>query len=798
MNRVEPRRTFLLALTLLTALGTAFHKLLGGDEIPLFRDALFYFYPLKAFLADSLRRGDLPLWNPWILLGTPVLAGLQTGVLYPPSLVLLIPFPLGWNLFLFFHYAIALLGTVLWLRDREAPAPAIAVGALTFTLGGFLVSMMNVTNNLQAVAWTPWVLYLGRWAAASPSPFGWAGLAMVIGIQTLAGSPEMAILTMLLLGVEVFPSISKAESRLRPVLRLGAGVTAGIALVSFQLLPTIELSQLSLRAAPLDYASLSYWSLEPLSLVQLFFPHSSSFVAEQDAGGLGRILERSVPWILSLYLGLLPFCLAFGGAAYLRDRRAWIFVVAIGALLALGSNAPVLGWIHAIAPGVVGKFRYPEKFYFLVHVAVVVLAAGGTQALLERHPGATRAIHATAISLLVLATGVYLLRSLSVLRFCDAIAVLRADPNQALETCALLGTDLVFKAQRLLLVAGALLGLLALYRRQAVSSSLIGLSLPLLTFGDLASVHYDLNLMVPSSEIREASEGIPLAEVRRSGLRVFAYQTYRAAPGTADPEPLAGFADVFTKTHGTQMRTQVVARWSSLIGNSPIVHRIRAYGGLDPMALESSGFLRQAVAVTPRRVAVRALRAFSVGWFFGEERLDIPDLEEIVSDADGGPRVYRLREPVPRARLVYHLRAAKSDVAAYNELIAEDFDPALEAVVTMLPPGWENAPRGNRPAGSAEITEDGSDIVVIESESSRAGFLVLADSDYPGWRALVDGKETPILRTNVMTRGLVVPSGHHIVEFRFEPDSFRLGAFLSLLAAGGVIAFVAASLRERP
>jgi hypothetical protein len=38
--------------------------------------------------------------------------------------------------------------------------------------------------------------------------------------------------------------------------------------------------------------------------------------------------------------------------------------------------------------------------------------------------------------------------------------------------------------------------------------------------------------------------------------------------------------------------------------------------------------------------------------------------------------------------------------------------------------------------------------------------------------AKVDGRPTPIVRTNVLFRGVEVADGHHVVEFRFEPFSY--------------------------
>ena len=60
--------------------------------------------------------------------------------------------------------------------------------------------------------------------------------------------------------------------------------------------------------------------------------------------------------------------------------------------------------------------------------------------------------------------------------------------------------------------------------------------------------------------------------------------------------------------------------------------------------------------------------------------------------------------------------------------------------------------------------------------------LVVSDSYYPGWRAAVDGRPAPLLRTNVLLRGVPVPAGRHQVRLWFDPLSVRLGFALSALA----------------
>jgi hypothetical protein len=78
----------------------------------------------------------------------------------------------------------------------------------------------------------------------------------------------------------------------------------------------------------------------------------------------------------------------------------------------------------------------------------------------------------------------------------------------------------------------------------------------------------------------------------------------------------------------------------------------------------------------------------------------------------------------------------------------------------------------------------------FQVQASHPGFFVFDESFSPGWHAWVDGEPKAIFRAYGLWMSLSLPSsGAHQVLFRYEPTSFRLGLFITLLsmAAGGVI-----------
>jgi uncharacterized membrane protein YfhO len=81
--------------------------------------------------------------------------------------------------------------------------------------------------------------------------------------------------------------------------------------------------------------------------------------------------------------------------------------------------------------------------------------------------------------------------------------------------------------------------------------------------------------------------------------------------------------------------------------------------------------------------------------------------------------------------------------------------------------------------------------LVFETTSARQAMLVAGEIDFPGWRAVLDGNDVPIHRTNYLLRGVFVPPGRHTVEMRYRPPGARAGALVSLatLAFLGILAW---------
>ena len=138
-NASISRRDWILAIALAVGLTVVFWWPLwtGGGIIG--GDLFTYFFPQKQFYAERLAEGEIPLWHNRTGFGYPLLAESQTGVFYPPHLLLYRCFDVNtaYNLNQLLHYALTFLLTWRYAREVGLRNPGALFASLIFTYGWF-------------------------------------------------------------------------------------------------------------------------------------------------------------------------------------------------------------------------------------------------------------------------------------------------------------------------------------------------------------------------------------------------------------------------------------------------------------------------------------------------------------------------------------------------------------------------------------------------------------------------------------------------------------------------------------
>ncbi|MDO9020328.1 MAG: hypothetical protein Q7V43_25610 [Myxococcales bacterium] len=162
-------------------------------------------------------------------------------------------------------------------------------------------------------------------------------------------------------------------------------------------------------------------------------------------------------------------------------------------------------------------------------------------------------------------------------------------------------------------------------------------------------------------------------------------------------------------------------------------------------------------------------------------------------------KLYRVRDPLPLAYFVGHAVAVSSDREAARWMFSEAFSPRREVLLHELAPGV--APLAPAPGPptlvAARVDRSSGARLTATVDAPTAGWLVLAESWYPGWTVTLDGREAPLVRANINQKAVAVPAGVHRVAFALRPRSLVRGAMVSALALGCLLAAAALAWRRR-
>jgi hypothetical protein len=347
------------------------------------RDIQAYYRPAKSLLVPLAQGSSgLPLWNPLFASGQPFAANPEHEVFHPlTALFFLLPFEWAFRLQVILPVFGAALSMFLLVDSFGLGFESATLGALAWGFGGYTLSTTNVFPILFAIAVLPAVLAFAVRFVTRGKRRDLAGLALMTGLECLAGEPSTLLMTALLLPASLAHVAlgDDGAARLRRSFpRLVLGLLLGGALGAVTLIPGLHHASKTVRAGGLPDSLADKWSLPPIRLLELVAPRILGHVDQPDERWYwgGKLYpERNYPFLYSIYPGLLVALLS--GAAVTRgppSRMVWAGISVLGALLAIGTHLPFWHLARSVVPGLKG-LRYPEKFILLTVFSVVVLSS---------------------------------------------------------------------------------------------------------------------------------------------------------------------------------------------------------------------------------------------------------------------------------------------------------------------------------------------------------------------------------------------------------------------------------------
>lgn len=765
----------------------------------------------KPFITDALNRGIYPLWNPYIFSGMPSLGSLtaplinivDTIINYTITGIGLI-LPLTPFMVIILNYVLLGLLTYFLLRSLKLHRFACLFSAIAVTFLPQFIAFTAFGHNTKfySLVLIPLILWSVQQLLEKRNLLYFSITALAIGFQLLRAHVQVCYYTYLLIGLYfIFQAIVAYRDTKKPLLIvksgaiLAAAVLAGLILSSVLYFSVYEYSHYSIRGGGmtegLDYQYASNWSFSPAEMITLIVPSFFGFGGETY---WGKMPFTDYP----LYMGIVVLFLA--GLALVIRRDRYVIFFAIVALLSLiisfGSHLPILyGPMFKFLP-FFNKFRVPSMIHIILDIAVVLMAGFGLHFLIQLKESTDPKLIQQKIrpiqryfyvfgGLAILIMLIVILAKGTILNW---IAGSGKVPNPSDQQLAYqMG---VRDAVIMVILLGAT-GFLALYYlNRKLHPSLLTTGLAFLVIIDLWLVDFKIIKPQPAVTEQDYFQKDDVVRFLENQPQPFRMVPINLGQPGEKPDNWYMYFKIqnISGYHAAKLKIYQEAleqlQWQRVPFPASFFFNFYQQG----MNEKGQSVIQQrSAAEVPQELYHRHqafLNMLNVKYVI--TMFPIPDSTyQLVRQSNA--LIYENKNALPRAYFVDEIVTLSNKDEIFNFMGSGRFNPARTAILEERPE-FEIAPnRGNQ----VEITHYDIHDIKMKASVKSPTLLVLSEVYYPaGWKALVDGKETKIYKTNYILRSISLQPGEHRIEFVFKPASFKLGLWISIV----VFIFLVAAL----
>jgi hypothetical protein len=726
----------------------------GPPHDPMLSDPVLEFELERRFAVSEIRSGRFPLWDPHEYCGAPFLAA-NWSCIFSPFRVLDYfwpgPFVIAWDQML--KSLVAGIGAYFFSR-RVLGSPFVAAmfGAWLWPCCGYYIQWAGSPESATAT-WLPWLFLFTDLALRQPRLFGGIGLAIATAASLVSGHAETAGQELLADGFfflwRLFDLFGwkglRSRAAIGSVAAVLGGWALGILLSAPQSLPTIEYLRTSHRVvARLSGAPGS--ETPPVgfkALPQLILPSFNGATRQRTYyfGDSGNLPESASTG----YVGLITALVLVPLAARSRRHRSFLIFFALLGLFGMGQilGLPPLRQLYDSFPL---NLMRENRLVFFTGWAIAMTGVIGIEVLQDRQFQWSPWFWLAA-ALPAAFGGWCLVRAFSFPDYWQQFAA-ATEPSAARKTLEW------FHAVSL---GGFALSILALLLWLAIWRGLFRYRWFVWAVGLLAT-----------------------AEVIAMGYNIYP----QADPALYYPrQPILEYL-----ADAPPGRVCAVHCLPACLPEAYGLHDVRGYDGIDPARLVDICLQTQANLLHnsvdeggvlqdyfPRQFPSPITSMMNLRYLIFP---GTPPPGRHPRFAKEGYWLYETTKFLPRAFVPRHVEEISDPQLRLQLLAQPDFDPQDVAYVESP------IPQFNQPAqGTVRIAHELPSHITIEFDMQSPGMIVLSDLWDSGWKARINGIETPVLRANHAFRGVIVPAGKGILQYDYEPASFFDGLWIAIGAA---------------
>lgn len=779
-KEIRKRARWLIPILALFLINTIFfYEVIRGNYLLVERDLSVFFIPPKFFWLESIKNWEFPLWNPYNLFGIPFFAALQPAILYPLNLMFFIfPFSIAFNWSIILHIFLGGAFVYALLRDMDANEWASFIGAFSFMLGGYMLSVHNLLSTLVSVVWVPLIMLFFRRSVRDGSIKYAIITGIFLTVSFLGGGIEAVVGCLIALSVMViFSPIIGGKGQLKAAMNISIAVIVFLGLSAVQIIPFLELSRYSIRGEGITYQEATIWSLALRDIISFFLTDPYDYYKSTQRYWANQ------SWLKTLYTGFLPFMLMTfyfikGG----RERIFWLSIIIISLFLALGGFNPLYYYLYSYVP-FFNKLRYPVKFLYLAILAISITAGLGMHLLMEKEKDRVKTYFINAVFISGFIAVFFLLFLILGHSYIESFLKAKGIDSPDYKS---VGINL-YNAKRALFYLTMYCVFLKIgegIRWKYAGPALLCIVLTGDLFGNI-----DYYQRMKTEDYFKPSWAIEKITSDKDNFRILV--TPKTTDQTTFIAPDIKLFDSYKQLLAPSMN---------------LIHNIYDVRGAEVMRVKRAEDVYNAFVTAPAIDKTNLAGLFNIKYVISTIPIKSKEFKLIAAHTEGLEgdydelieektiKIYKNLKFLPRAFLAEKFQVIKNDGEILTAMKIKDFKPD-KMVILEEEPVWDNLSQRKSSGHGIKIVENGNNRVKLEVEAKRSAMLVLTDTFYPGWKAFVNGKEQKIYRADYAFRSIPVNAGRHVVEFVYDPLNFKIGLAITLftlflISASGVVYYM--------
>lgn len=734
---------------------------------PMTTDVVSFIYPMQMLGIDLLKSGQWPLWNPYILMGTPLLANFQSAPFSPTNIVYFLFERLNaWSIQIILQHFLAALFTYFLLRSWRISKLASVFGGIVFAFSGFNVIWSQWNGHALAAAFIPLILFFeDKWLQQKGGILVGIGISVSLALQILSGYPQVVFYSFVAMFVLWIFRLRKEKLYLFKTAALGVFLVLGLGLVAFQILPSAELLSLSQREIephPFEWAFLPFAKIITFLAPDFFGNHATkNYWGPQDYTS-----NTGFVGVVAIFLSVLAIRLVKVNS----NVRFSLGLLLLSFLLAFPTPLSIILW----KSGVFGfQAASAHRALVLFNLAIALLSGFGVDYFLMKKK--VNFLPSFLVPAIILGSfGLYSL----ILFFLSRQNPIVYPPDIRDIPRYIIGMrNLVFPSI-VLLSTVVIFWVSSRYDRKlkriSVFLLLFLMSFELFRFGWKFTPFSPRHIVFPKTPILDflTAQEKPFRVTGSHVIPINMRMPYKLeTPEGYDavyPLKISEFLVAINRGSGGAGENRRYA----IIDNetSPLLGLLntRYYLGIK----KDADGIPSAAGKVPKN--------------FDPARFKIAFEDKSVA-------VLESNSSLPRAFMVYDWEVVKSE-NQMDQLLDKNFPMSSKILLeedAAISPGKEKgkfSAEYKKSLTSYKKYEESESLLNVITENP--GLLFVSETFYPGWKAYIDDKETKIYKADYAFRAVSIPKGDHEVRFVYSPDSFFNGVKISILSALALALFM--------